>query len=323
MSNGKRIVIAGAAGPVGELLSQRLIEAGYEVVVFSSTPDETSKRLTGAVGYVTWPSSETHIWAEAIDGARAVINLMMAHQAKGYKNAVPTTAHHCLLGNWSLVMAMRAAAVRPEVFISSSTVAYYGLTGRGEVTTESAPAGNDAWGRNAMAWEAEAAAADALDVRTALVRTGLVLNKTEDGVASVGWPAGVDWLSRLLHGRYWLPWIHIADAVGLLMLVLEDKRVRGPLNACAPEVVQWRDFDQTLRVVARGQTADRISPRLSTPSSARFYLRRMVPRKALDLGYSFCFPSLGAALADLLKPEALAEGSVPSLFPGDRADYAT
>jgi NAD dependent epimerase/dehydratase family enzyme len=109
----------------------------------------------------------------------------------------------------------------------------------------------------------------------------------------------------VLPGRQWVPWVHIADVAGLIVYALEDERVRGPLNVVAPGVVRNREFMATLaRVVGKparfpvpgvllslgfGITADTI-----------VHGRRVVPRKALDLGYTFRFAALEPAIRDLL-----------------------
>ena len=39
-------------------------------------------------------------------------------------------------------------------------------------------------------------------------------------------------------GRSWTPWIHMADATGLIRLALEHPDFDGPLNLTAPEPVR-------------------------------------------------------------------------------------
>ena len=55
-------------------------------------------------------------------------------------------------------------------------------------------------------------------------------------------------------GRQWLPWIHIDDEVGLILLALDRDDVSGPLNAAAPEPVRQREFVAGAR--ARPRPAD-------------------------------------------------------------------
>lgn len=69
MSNGKRVVITGATGQIGRPLSRRLVEASYELVVFSQDPERARRAVPGAADYVTWRAKETGTWAAAVNGA--------------------------------------------------------------------------------------------------------------------------------------------------------------------------------------------------------------------------------------------------------------
>jgi hypothetical protein len=110
-------------------------------------------------------------------------------------------------------------------------------------------------------------------------------------------------------GAFWQPWIHLADEVGLLLLALDDARVEGPLNGAAPEPARNRDVARAIgKVLGRPSflAAPELAVRLALGETASVVLasQRVVPRKALELGYRFAFPTLDAALADLLRRAA-------------------
>jgi uncharacterized protein len=211
---------------------------------------------------------------------------------------------------------MAQARARPEVFVSASSVGTYGYAGFTDVEhTEDSPAGTDFWGRDSQLWEEAAVEADRLGIRTVVLRPGYVL----DAHAGSGLAQQIEQFRRgfggpVLPGTLWVPWIHIADVAGLIVLAVEDTRVRGPLNVVAPGVVRNTEFAATLgRVVGKparlpvlgfmlrlgfGMTADTI-----------VHGRRVVPRKALDLGYQFQFPALEPALRDLVRHESDEQGT--------------
>lgn len=107
-------------------------------------------------------------------------------------------------------------------------------------------------------------------------------------------------------GRQWQPWIHIADAAGLIVFALEDNQVRGPLNGTAPDAVRSQDFAQAL-AQAVGKPARLATPGfllriwLGVTAETIMYGRRVLPQKALDLGYHFQFATLTSAFRDLLE----------------------
>jgi len=109
----------------------------------------------------------------------------------------------------------------------------------------------------------------------------------------------------ILPGSQWLPWIHIDDEVELFHLALSDQRIQGPLNASAPNPARYRDYAH-----AMGRTLHRpvwlrlpgavMRLALSDVADSVLHNRRMLPRKALDLGHRFRFPDLEPALSQLL-----------------------
>src|SRR5262249_4132071 len=106
-------------------------------------------------------------------------------------------------------------------------------------------------------------------------------------------------------GRQYVSWIHHADMVGLLLLALDNVQAAGPLNATAPSPVTNKQFSKAL-----GRALHRPSF-LRTPKFAlRIMLgqvsavittgQRVLPSKALSLGYGFQFPEIEGALRDVL-----------------------
>ncbi|HEY6100562.1 MAG TPA: DUF1731 domain-containing protein, partial [Anaeromyxobacter sp.] len=104
--------------------------------------------------------------------------------------------------------------------------------------------------------------------------------------------------------RFWMPWIHLADAVGLVVLALEDARASGPLDVTAPEPVRNRDLSRALGA-ALGRPSFLPAPGIAVRAllgemaSAVLASQRVLPRKALSLGYRFQFPDVRSALANL------------------------
>ncbi len=110
---------------------------------------------------------------------------------------------------------------------------------------------------------------------------------------------------RLGSGRQYLSWIHLSDHVRLVELALYHKDAAGPLNCTAPRPVTNREFTRTLAGVLRRPAWFPVPApvlRLLFGEMAQALLegQRVVPRRALELGFSFTFPDLAGALEDLL-----------------------
>jgi len=106
-------------------------------------------------------------------------------------------------------------------------------------------------------------------------------------------------------GRQWISWIHVHDAARLAAWVLADHRLDGPFNATAPEPVQMRGFTRTLAEALHRPHLTRVPSavlRLALGRRATLVLdgQRVLPQRALDLGFTFAYPTLETAIRDFL-----------------------
>lgn len=302
----KRVIVAGATGLIGRRLCPALARSGYMVVVFSRDAEAARRKVPTATEYVTWDGGEDGPWAAALDGATAVINLAGANifgsrWTDEYKKQLYNSRIGATRG---LVKAMAAAERPPQAFVSGSAVGYYGFRDDTPLD-ESAKAGNDFLARLVVDWEAEALKAEAAGIRTVLVRTGIVLSAEEGALPQMMLPFKLFAGGPILPGTQWLSWVHLDDEVGLLRFALEDERVRGPLNATAPEALTNRDFSSLLgRVMGRPSWLPvpgfGLSALLGEFGDVLTKGQRVVPAKASELGYQFEYPQAGPALKQLL-----------------------
>ncbi len=310
MATTRRVIMTGATGLIGTRLYEQLKARGYQIVIFSRDPQKAQRALPDAAEYVAWTPSEHGAWASAIDGAYAVIHLAGApilgkRWSAAYKAEIRDSR---VIGTRGLVNAMRAARIKPLVFVSGSAVGYYG--GRDDTSLdETAAPGDDFLAQTCIEWEREAARAEELSIRVALVRTGIVLDRREGALPQMVLPFRFYAGGPILPGTQWFPWIHIDDEIGLLLFALENEQVCGPLNAAAPEPQTNRDFSQTLGTVM-GSSAWLPVPgfalRIALGQVAAMLTegQRVIPRKAQDLGYQFKYPTSEQALRHLLQKGA-------------------
>jgi uncharacterized protein (TIGR01777 family) len=110
----------------------------------------------------------------------------------------------------------------------------------------------------------------------------------------------------LAGGSQYMSWIHIDDEVGLLLWALDNEKVSGTLNATAPNPVTNRVLS---KAIGRALNRPAVMPVPGFVLDLKFgrefgaVLRggqRVMPRRALDLGYGFRFTDVDAALDDLL-----------------------
>ena len=242
---------------------------------------------------------------ENIDGADGIINLAGEPiAAKRWSEAQKEKLRSSRIDSTrSLIEAIGKAKIRPKFMISASAVGYYGAHGDETVTEATGPEA-DFLARLCLAWEQEALKAESLGVRVALVRTGIVLDKGKGALAKMVPPFKMFVGGPLGSGAQWMPWVHIADEIGLILFLIENEKARGAFNSVAPNPVTNEIFSRTLgSVLGRPSWASVPAGVLSllTGEMADMLLagQRAVPQAALDLGYSFKYPNLADALRSL------------------------
>jgi uncharacterized protein (TIGR01777 family) len=272
-----RITITGASGLIGTKLTAALTARGDEVTALSLRGDSV-------------PTAK-------LAGRDAVVHLAGEPVAQRWTDAARRAIRESReQGTRRLVAAMRAADPPPRALISASAVGYYGPRGD-EPIDEDAPPGTDFLAEVCRAWEREANAADA---RVVIVRTGVVLDRSGGALAKMLLPFRLGAGGPVAGGRQYMPWIHVDDVVGIFMAAI-DGDWAGPVNATAPEPVTNRAFSKALgRALRRPAVAPipGFAIRLLYGDMAMIVTtgQRAVPRRTLELGYTFRYTDLDQAL---------------------------
>lgn len=295
------IVVAGGSGFVGRHLARLLQKGGHRVTVLTRGRGAAS----GESGAVHWDGRQGGEWEKALDGCDAVVNLAGAGVAdrlwtRAYREELVSSR---LDSTRALVAAMGRAAAKPKVFVSASAVGFYGDAGERSLD-ETAPQGQGFLADLCARWEAEAARAESLGVRTVLLRIGVVLGRDGGALAKMLLPFKLALGGRLGSGAQWMPWIHVEDVAGLIAAAIEREAFRGVVNATAPEAVTNAGFTRAL-----GRALHRPTPfpvpafglRLALGEMSGILLasQKVRPAAAEKAGYAFRHPSIDGALADL------------------------
>ena len=243
-----KIVGAGLSGLIGKKLTE-VLSAKHELVRLKR---RVSSGSSTAAGEVFWDPPKVEGWAGRLDSCVAVINL--AGEPIADKRWTPRQKKGLiesrLKATKALVEAMALASIKPKVFINASAIGYYGVGGD-EALTETAKPGSGFLADLCVEWERQARKAEALGIRTVLLRTGIVLAKEGGALAKTLPPFRFFLGGPLGDGRQVMSWIHIDDEIAAIMAALENDAMRGPINLTAPNPVTMKEFSNTLGHVLR------------------------------------------------------------------------
>jgi uncharacterized protein (TIGR01777 family) len=292
-----RVTVTGGTGLIGTRLVSALRERGDEVTTLSRRPGPDT---------VVWDPVVGPAPTEALAGRDAVVHLAGENIAQRWTAAAKERIRSSReLGTRNLVAGIRDAEPRPRVLVSASGSDYYAVRGD-ERADESAPTGDGFLARVCIAWECEAAQAAEHGVRVTHLRTGPVLDRSGGALAKMLLPFRLGIGGPVAGGRQYLCWIHAEDVVGIYLAALDGGDAwAGGVNACAPEPVTNAVFSKALgRALHRPAVlpVPALALRLLYGDMAEIVTDgvRMVPVRALELGYRFRHPDLDEALASAL-----------------------
>jgi uncharacterized protein (TIGR01777 family) len=297
-----RVFVTGATGLIGSALCGALVGKGHAVTALSRSPG-AARRLPAGVRAVQGDPAEAGPWQEELSSCDACVHLAGEPIAEGRWTPEKKRRLRTSRVDSTARVAEVIRSGGPTVLVQGSAVGFYGSRGD-EALDESSPAGEGFLADLSRDWEAAAAPA-AERARVVLLRTGVVLAREAGALPKLVFPFKLMAGGPIGAGEAWFPWIHLQDEVGLALFALEQGRASGPMNATAPEPVRGRDLARAI-----GSTLGRpsfvrtpaLAVRLALGEAAQAVLssQRVLPRRALALGYPFRFPEIGGALRDLL-----------------------
>jgi uncharacterized protein (TIGR01777 family) len=301
-----KVLVTGASGLIGSALCDALLAHGDRVVGLTRDPAKVRNGSPG-IEWHRWEPTLERPPAQAFDGIDGVVNLVgeridqrWTDGAKRKIMETRRTATHNLVG------AIAGLEQRPRVLVSQSAVGYYGDRGDAVVDEAAGPGGASFDSEVVEEWEKAAREAEATGVRLAILRSGQILDPKGGMLGEMLPPFKLGVGGPLAGGKQYLAWIHRDDEVGLILWALDNERVSGVINATAPNPATNRDFSKALgRALGRPAVVPIPGFVLDLKFGGEFgaVLRggqRVVPKRALELGYEFQHPDLDEALKDLL-----------------------
>jgi hypothetical protein len=299
-----KVLISGGSGFIGTALTADLVRDGHEVVILTRQ-ERIVQPYSPRVRFVHWDARTLGDWAGELEKVDAVVNLI--GENIGAKRWTPAQKAEILSsrvnpGN-ALTHAIQQSRHRPGVFVQISGIGAYGMS-EVKVFTESDDYGNDFGAAVTRAWEASTNPVEAMGVRRVVGRTGVVLHGKKGALPRMLLPFKFLVGGRLGSGRQWFSWIHLADAVRVIRFFIDTPQARGIFNLCAQSVTN-REF---AREVGKALHRPAFIPvpaiilKLMFGEMSTIILEGQngTAKRLQELGFTFLYPKIDAALRDLL-----------------------
>lgn len=299
----KCILISGASGFVGTHLTETLSDRGDKIVFLSRSAKSTKKNV------IHWNPAEGEIDLDQSENLDAVVHLAGENIAGRWTEDKKTRIENSrVLGTKLLCETLSALSKKPKVLISASAIGIYGNRGD-EVLTEASAPGDGFLSDVGVKWEGATKAASEAGIRVCNMRIGLVLGSDGGALEKMLLPFKFGLGGNIGDGSQYWSWIAIDDLVRIILYLLENDNIEGPVNAVSPQSVTNHEFTSILgkvlnrptiiplpAFVARGLLGEMAQETMLAST-------RVIPKKLLDSGFEYKYSDLKKALSGILNTE--------------------
>lgn len=306
----KRIILAGGSGFLGRALATHFLNLGWDVVILTRSPSQ----MDGTGREVAWDARTRGPWQRELEGATAVVNLTGRSVDCRYTTRNRQEILESRVNSTRVVgEAIGRCQLPPQVWLNAGTATIYKHTFAGP-WDESGEIGAAAEAKDefsvevARAWERALDEAQTHSTRKISMRMTMVLGLGKNSVFPV--------LRRLVRfglggkmgsGRQFVSWMHEVDFCRAVEWLITHNEIQGPVNLAAPNPLPNDEMMRTLRRVCRvpfglpatGGMLEVGAFFLRTETELIIKSRRVVPRRLIDSGFEFQFPTIEKAFANL------------------------
>jgi hypothetical protein len=296
-----RVLMSGSSGLIGDALCRSLAADGAEIV-------RLVRRQPSAADERYWDPTAGELEPAVVEGFDVVVNLAGAGIGdKRWSDSRKQLIYDSRIDSTALlVQRLVAAKEQPEVLVSASAIGFYGDRDVPVTETDGPAPPSDFLSSVCVDWEAATVPAAAAGIRTATVRTGLVLAGGGGALARMLLPFKLGFGGKLGSGGTWWSWISIDDHIRAIRHII-DKPVSGPVNLTSPNPVTNARFTKALGKVLHRPTLVPV-PKFALDlllgselaRALLFTSARVLPATLEASGFDFHHPEVETALRAVL-----------------------
>lgn len=296
-----RVAIAGGTGFIGRALTKALLERNDEVYIISRQSSSGRSEPSGITRF-TW--SELEAVPALLEGIDAIVNLTgesinqrwtLAAKQRVMQSRMTAAAR--------IAMLMQSLKYKPPLVVNASGISAYGISPDGIFDESSPTKVTDFLSEVVQKWEQ---AADTIPAkRLVKLRVGVVLDKKEGAFPLMAMPYRLFGGGKIGSGKQWLSWIHLEDMIQLILFILDNEDISGPINGSSPDPVTNDAFGRAIgKAMGRPHwfpvPAALMRVLFGEMSTLLLDGQRALPRKALEHGFTFKYPTVDAAMNELV-----------------------
>ncbi|HET9056558.1 MAG TPA: TIGR01777 family oxidoreductase [Chitinophagaceae bacterium] len=308
------VLIAGGTGFIGTALTDYLLKRNYTVIVMSrSVKGQPFVLKPNTINFASWNTDTQTMDIAALTTADYIINLAGAGIAEKRwtpKRKMEIQQSRIKSGN-TIAKCLKESNHRVKGIISASAIGWYGSDPKipnDHPFTEDAKADNDFLGKTCQLWEESVEEISTLNIPLIKLRIGIVLSNKGGALKEFIKPLQFGIAAILGNGKQMISWIHIIDLCRIIEYAIQHEKMEGVYNAVAPKPVNNKTLTMELGRKLKGKffiplyvPAFVLKLALGEMSIEILKSTTVSCKKIQDAGFTFLYPSIDAALADLHK----------------------
>ncbi|MEI9919286.1 MAG: TIGR01777 family oxidoreductase [Bacteroidota bacterium] len=300
----RKIVIAGGSGFIGQTLAEHLGKTSQVVVLSRTAVPERNNIRT-----LQWNGRDMGDWSHELEGAYAIINLtgknVNCRYTPGNKKEILESR---LLSTKVLGKAVSTLKDPPKVWIQMSSATIYRHAEDRPMDETFGEIGDDFSMNVCREWEKTFNELPLGETRRVIMRTSIVMGKDGGALPPLRNLVRFGLGGRQGDGKQMVSWIHEVDVVGVVDWML-DGNANGAYNVTSPQPIANNVLMRHLRK-AFGAIFGLPAPAwlltfgaslIGTETELILKSRWVIPKRLIQEGYRFRFPSAESAIRDLAK----------------------
>ncbi|MHA4846654.1 TIGR01777 family oxidoreductase [Flavitalea antarctica] len=303
------VLITGGTGLIGKMLTKMLVAKGYQVIVVTRKPLGPEHNLR----YAGWDVDKGTIDETALKEADYIVHLAGAGVAdrKWTAKRKQEIIDSRVKSGELLVAKLQQIPNKLKAFISASAIGWYGedpVVPNPSPFKEEDKHDDSFLGETCYLWEKSLDPLNNSLIRLVKLRTGIVLSNDGGAFAEFIKPVRMGVAGILGNGKQIISWIHIEDMCRQYIYAIENTRLSGVYNAVAPHPVSNKELMLKLAKKSKGSFYIPVNVPV-------FVLKIMLGERTVEIlksttvstdkmkrqGFTFLYPSIDAALTELLK----------------------
>jgi len=295
-----KIVIAAGTGFLGKALRKYFSEKGNEVLILTCKPNGANE--------IYWDATNVGEWKATLENADVLINLtgkcVDCRYTEDNKRAILESR---INSTKVLQKAINLCKNPPAVWLNSSSATIYVHSETQKMNEDTGIIGDDFSMNICKSWEKAFFEDNSTPVRKVALRTSIVLGNEGGGFPKMKLLSRLGLGGKQGSGEQMISWIHERDFCRAVEFIIEHKDLTEKVNIATPNPLKNEDFMKRLRksvCIPLGINSpvfllELASVFIRTETELVLKSRNVYPKRLLENGFKFDFPTINQAFADL------------------------